>query len=169
MHRLRLSHPILLAVLLGAGLVSGCAKEEAEVEEGLAIAVGGQLEPCNPLSVRLWGEPAHYGYAGTAGQIIDLRVSSQTKGLDPYVRLFDPSEQEEAFDDDGGGNGDALVQKHQLARSGAYRVAIGTDEDRPGEVVVVLEHAGCAGVTMTTALPMETDFQTSEEPTEAKD
>ncbi len=168
MHRLRRCHRTLLAVLLVAGIIGGCTKEEEIEEEGLAVAVGGQIEPCIPVSVRLWGEPAHYSYEGTAGQIIDLSVTSQTPGLDPNVRLFDPSEKEEAFDDDSGGKGDALLQKRLLGSSGTYTVTIGTDEDRLGEVSVLLQHGGCVEGTMETPEPMGTDLPTAE-PSGAKD
>jgi hypothetical protein len=117
--------------------------------------LGGRLEPGVEVSVRLWGEPADYVYEGKAGEVINLSVTSRTAGLDPSVRLLDPSESQEAFDDDSGGQGNALIRNHALRNSGEYTARIETDEDRPGEVAVLLSVGGNAEGT---ALPLGTNL-----------
>jgi hypothetical protein len=157
---LRNRHRILLAVLLVAGVICGC-KEKEEIEvQGPSAQLGGRLQTGVPVSVRLWGEPCEYVYEGMAGQVIDLSVTSQTAGLDPNVRLFDPAGLEEAFDDDRGGNGNALIEKHLLASSGTYKIRIETDEDQHGEVSVILSLARSVEKPPETSRPIGTDLQT---------
>ena len=146
----------LFAPLFLAGLVCGCAAEQMEeAPGGPSPQLGGRLEPGVEVSVRLWGEPADYVYEGKAGEVINLSVTSRTAGLDPSVRLLDPSESQEAFDDDSGGQGNALIRNHALRNSGEYTARIETDEDRPGEVAVLLSVGGNAEGT---ALPLGTNL-----------
>ena len=162
MPRLRFRSSLLLALLFGAGVLFGCAAEDADYEEGPSPTLGGRLEPGVPLSVSLWGEPADYVFDGKAGEVIDLSVTGTTKGLDPNARLLDPSGQEEAFNDDGGGNGNARIKGHPLASTGTYTVRIETDEDQPGDVTVFLTVPGrqpeSKELPMTTEIPVGTDL-----------
>lgn len=147
----------LAALLVVAGAICGCAKDESMVDDTPSAQLGGRLEPGVEVPVRLWGEPADYTYEGTAGEVIDVSVESRTKGLDPNVRLLDPSAAQEAFDDDGGANGDALIRGHVLQSSGDYTVRIESDENRRGEVAVLLSTGGnvegAAGAPLGTDLP----------------
>jgi hypothetical protein len=160
MFRFRAS--LLLASFLLVAMLCGCSKdEEYYEEEGPTPTLAGQLEPGVPLSISLWGEPADYTFYGKAGEVIDLIVTRMAPGLDPNVRLLDPSGQEEAFNDDGGGSGNALIQGYRLESTGTYTVRIETDEDQPGEVSVLLTIAGrqpeSQELLMTTEVPMRTD------------
>ena len=127
----------LPALLLLASMICGCKAEE---EGGPSPQLcGRRLQSGEPIDVRMWGELCDCTYQGTAGETIQISVSrTMAPGLDPYVRLLDPSGAEEAFDDDSGSNGDALIQGHVLRSSGIYTVSIGTDENRTGELSVVL-------------------------------
>lgn len=139
----RFRSSLLLAPLLLLAVLCGCNRAEEDYEEeGPAATLGGQLEPGVPVSISLWGEPADYAFDGTAGEVIDLSVTGTTPGLDPNVRLLDPSGLEEAFNDDGGGSGDARIKGHTLASTGTYVVRLQTDEDQPGDVTVQLDIAG---------------------------
>ena len=159
----RFRSSLLLAPLLLLAVLCGCNKaEEGYEEEGPAATLGGQLEPGVPVSVSLWGEPARYAFDGKAGEVIDLRVTGTTPGLDPNVRLLDPSGREEAFNDDGGGNGNARLKGHALASTGTYVARIETDEDQPGNVDVRLDVAGrppaAVELPVTTDVPLGTDL-----------
>jgi hypothetical protein len=119
--------------------------------------LGGRLEPGVETSARLWGSAADYVYEGTAGEVVSLSVDSRTPGLDPNVQLLDPAGNPEAFDDDSGGKGNALIQGHALGSSGTYTVRLRTDEDRTGEVAVLLnvERKGLDPEMTTTTIPPE--------------
>jgi hypothetical protein len=151
-----LRHPALLALLLVPGVICGCNKEETTESFPSANLVG-RLEPGVETSVRMWGSPADYVYEGTAGEVVSLSVTSRTPGLDPNVQLLDPAGNPEAFDDDGGGQGNALIQGHTLGSSGIYRVRLRTDEDRTGELAILLnvEGNGPDPEMTTTAIPLE--------------
>lgn len=159
----RFRSSLLLAPLLLVAMLCGCNKDdEYYEEEGPTATLAGQLEPGVPLSVSLWGEPADYAFDGKAGEVIDLRVTGTAPGLDPNVRLLDPSGQEEAFNDDGGGGGNARLKGHPLASTGTYTIRIETDEDQPGDVDVRLDITGRppapVELLMTTEPPMGTDL-----------
>lgn len=151
----RFRSPLLLAPLLLLAVTLGCKKAEDYEEEGPVATLDGQIEPGVTTSISLWGEPARYAFDGKAGEVIDLKVTGTTQGLDPYVRLLDPSGQEEAFNDDGGGSGNARIKGHALASTGTYVVRIETDEDQHGDVIVQLDVAGRPPASVE--LPMTTD------------
>jgi hypothetical protein len=134
----------LAVLLLVAGLICGCKKEEEGEDEIPTAQLEGQLEAGIQISVHMWGEAWKHVYEGEAGQVIDLSVISNTLGLDPKVQLLDPSGREEAFDDDSGGKGNALIREHLLQSSGTYTVRVETDEDQTGDVSVVLSVARSA-------------------------
>ena len=154
MFGLRHRHRILLAVLLGAGVMCGCKKED-DFSEGPPAQLGGRLQPGIEVSIRMWGEASEYVFDAKAGQVISLSVTSGIPGLDPLVRLIAPSGAEEAFDDDSGANGNAAILEHLLASDGTYTVKIETDENQPGEVSVLLS---LAGAVEGTPIPLGTDL-----------
>lgn len=136
-----LRHPALLSLFLASGVICGCSAENKTDQHPSANLVG-RLDSGAETSVRMWGLPADYIFEGTAGEVVSLSVTSGTPGLDPNVQLLDPDDNPEAFDDDGGGQGNALIQGHTLASSGTYKVRLRTDEDRTGEVIVLLNVEG---------------------------
>lgn len=166
---LRLRHQIFIAVLLLAVSIYGCGdRDDGDYEEVVSAQLGSRLEPGVPVTVQLWGEPSQHVYAGKTGEIISLSVTSNTRGLDPNVRLIGP-DGEEAFDDDSGANGNALIQEHLLGSDGEYEVRIETDEDQPGEISVLLSRKGDVEEPTMMVEPVVTDLLTTVEPPGAKD
>lgn len=151
-----LRHTSLLALLLVPGVLCGC-NAARDTDGSPSANLGGRLEPGVETSARMWGAPADYVHEGTAGEVISLSVDSRTPGLDPNVQLLDPAGYPEAFDDDSGGQGNALIKGHVLASSGTYTVRLRTDEDRTGEVTVLLnvEKKGLAPETPPMTIPLE--------------
>jgi hypothetical protein len=155
-----LRHPALLALLLLVIVTLGCRKAEMEEDDRPSPNLVGRLEPGVETPVRMWGRQADYVYEGTAGEVVSLSVDRATQGLDPNVQLLDPDGLPEAFDDDGGSWGNALIQKHTLASSGTYKIRLRTEEDRIGEVVVQLDVEGkgpVEGTSMITAEALTTE------------
>ena len=153
-----LRRPALLALFLVAAVTFGCKKEEGGEDDRPSPNLVGSLEPGVDTPVRMWGQEADYVYEGTVGEVVSLRVTSTTPGLDPNVQLLDPGGNPEAFDDDGGDRGNALIQGHTLGSSGTYKVRLRTDEDRTGDVVVRLDVEGkgpVEGTVETIAVPVE--------------
>jgi hypothetical protein len=91
------------------------------------------------MPLRTWKQCSGFEFNGQAGEVITIKVTSKTPGLDPNVRLFDPKGAMEASDDDSGGNGNALIKEHLLLLSGTYQAVIGTERDQDGDVSVLLE------------------------------
>jgi len=88
----------------------------------------------------VWPTGLSLSFEGKAGMVITLEVTSKTAtgGFDPFVRLLDPDEQEEASDDDSGGQGNCLIKDHALKKNGLYHVFIGGEDNKEGEVEVLL-------------------------------
>lgn len=99
------------------------------------------LVPGQAVIRKLWRKNLVFLFEGTAGEVIALRVTSQTPGLDPHVVLMDPENVEEASDDDSGEHGNCLIKDHSLKRSGLYTVIVRSDGTVNGRVEVLLEKA----------------------------
>jgi hypothetical protein len=99
------------------------------------------LVPGKAVTRSIWEEDILFSYEGKAGETITLHVTSKTRGLDPHVALLDPEKQEEAADDDSGGQGNSLIRNHVLKKSGRYTVSVRTVEREEGRVEVLLEKA----------------------------
>jgi len=136
MLRLHAHTRALPALLLLASMICGCNRAE---KGGPSPQLCGLLHSGDPIYVRMWGERCDCTYEGKAGESLRISVSrTLTPGLDPYIHLLDPAGYEEAFDDDSGSNGNALIRDHVLRSSGTYTVSIGTEEDRTGVLAIVL-------------------------------
>jgi hypothetical protein len=109
-------------------------------------------KPASPMETLKFGEVADrnvwptglsLSFEGKAGMVITLEVTSKTTagGFDPFVRLLDPEEQEEASDDDSGGQGNCLIKDHALKKDGQYHVFIAGEDHKEGEVEVLLKKA----------------------------
>ena len=133
-------HASLFAVLLAAGVAFGCTTELVPI--GAPPCFRFRLAPGQEMPVRTWKQCSGFEFSGQAGEVITIKVTGKTPGLDPNVRLYDPEGSEEAFDDDSGGNGNALIKEHLLLLSGTYTAIIGTDGNLDGEVTVLLEKLG---------------------------
>jgi hypothetical protein len=116
---------------------------------GTHVAVAGvalpnlpeRLVPGKVVTRSIWKGDILFFFKGKAGETITLHVTSKTQGLDPYVALLDPDKQEEAFDDDSDGQGNSLIKKHMLKKSGRYIVSVGSMDSEEGRVKVLLEKA----------------------------
>jgi hypothetical protein len=97
--------------------------------------------PGKVVTRSIWKGDILFFFKGKAGETITLHVASKTQGLDPYVALLDPDKQEEASDDDSGGQGNSLIRNHALKKSGRYTVKVGTAERKEGRVKILLNKA----------------------------
>jgi len=89
----------------------------------------------------VWPKGLSVAFEGKAGAVITLEVTSKTTtgGFDPFVGLLDPTGKEEASDDDSGGQGNCLIKDHVLKKDGKYRVVIGAEDHKEGEVEILLK------------------------------
>ncbi len=102
---------------------------------------GGQvLRPGQPISDELRRGVCRYPFDGEAGDFVTLRMDALAGGIDPVVVLFDPENQEEAYDDDGGGDGNSLIEGHRLLRTGRYEVRAESYGAPEGEFSLGLEY-----------------------------
>ena len=99
------------------------------------------LVPGQAVIRAVWKKDLHFLFAGEAGEVITLRVTRKTPGLDPHVSLIDPEEGEEAADDDSGEQGNSLIQDHILKQTGEYTIIVGSDGKVQGNVEILLEKA----------------------------
>lgn len=100
--------------------------------------LGGFIGP-GELSNRLRGDSVDYFCHGRTGDVITIALKGLSPGLDPRVWLVDPDGVEEAFDDDGGGDGNSLIRQHTLRRTGVYTIRVGSYEDRPGGFTLTVD------------------------------
>ena len=70
------------------------------------------------------GDVDHYYHFGTAGQRLTLRMNRTSGSHDPYLELFSPSGFRVAFNDNGGGGVNALINGYLLPQNGMYQVRV---------------------------------------------
>jgi uncharacterized repeat protein (TIGR01451 family) len=68
------------------------------------------------------GDVDHYYYHGTAGQRLTLRMNRTSGSMDPYLELFSPGGVRVAFNDNGGGGVNALINGYLLPQNGLYQI-----------------------------------------------
>ncbi|GIW12168.1 MAG: hypothetical protein KatS3mg061_3225 [Dehalococcoidia bacterium] len=115
---------------------------------------GRELTSGSPLTgtVSPADESDSYFFRATAGQRATLRMSRLSLSLDPYLRLYDPTEQLIASDDDSGGDLNALLWRLTLPLSGRYRVeaaSFAQASSGPYEIALTLEEAPTPTTTPT--------------------
>jgi uncharacterized repeat protein (TIGR01451 family) len=66
------------------------------------------------------GDIDNYYFNGTAGQRITLRMNRTSGSIDPYLELFSPTGFRVAFNDNGGGGVNALINGYLLPQNGLY-------------------------------------------------
>lgn len=64
----------------------------------------------------------HYYYFGTAGQRLTVRMNRTSGSHDPYLELFSPGGFRVAFNDNGGGGVNALINGYLLPQNGMYQI-----------------------------------------------
>jgi hypothetical protein len=134
---------VLLALLIGVialYLPTGRRKtvdEEASMPAPSPLEV---LEPGQTVTRMVWGD-IRFAFQGSSGEVITLRVTGKSPGLDTHVSLIDPEENKEAADDDSGGHGNSLIKPHVLEHSGRYTVKVELAESKRGNVEVLLKKA----------------------------
>lgn len=68
------------------------------------------------------GDVDHYYYFGTVGQRLTLRMNRTSGSHDPYLELYSPNGLRVAFNDNGGGGVNALINGYLLPQSGMYQI-----------------------------------------------
>jgi uncharacterized repeat protein (TIGR01451 family) len=68
------------------------------------------------------GDVDHYYYFGSAGQRLTLRMNRTSGSMDPYLELYSPSGFRVAFNDNGGGGVNALINGYMLPQNGLYQI-----------------------------------------------
>jgi uncharacterized repeat protein (TIGR01451 family) len=68
------------------------------------------------------GDVDHYYFYGTAGQRLTLRMNRTSGSMDPYLELFSPGGFRVAFNDNGGGGVNALINGYLLPQNGLYQI-----------------------------------------------
>jgi uncharacterized repeat protein (TIGR01451 family) len=68
------------------------------------------------------GDVDHYYYFGTVGQRLTLRMNRTSGSHDPYLELYSPAGFRVAFNDNGGGGVNALINGYLLPQSGMYQI-----------------------------------------------
>jgi uncharacterized repeat protein (TIGR01451 family) len=68
------------------------------------------------------GDVDHYYFFGTAGQRLTLRMNRTSGSHDPYLELFSPGGFRVAFNDNGGGGVNALINGYLLPQNGLYQI-----------------------------------------------
>lgn len=121
-------HWLALAALLATGFVAACSAPPRPPEE---------LNPGHAITRKIWRD-SRFTFEGKTGEVVTLKVTGKTPGVDPRVTLLDPEHIKEAFDDDSGGNGNSLIKDHALKRSGRYTVVVGLAGSDAGEVEILL-------------------------------
>jgi len=99
-----------------------------------------KLLPGQPITQWIWKE-MHLLFDGKVGEVVTLKVTGKTPGIDPHVALLDPDDDKEAFDDDSGGHGNSLISNHTLKQSGRYTVIVELAGSDGGYVEILLKKA----------------------------
>jgi hypothetical protein len=100
-----------------------------------------KLTPGRAMTRKIW-EDTRFVFDGKAGEVVTLKVTSKTPGLDLHVELLNPVEDTEAFDDDSGGHGNSLIKDHALEMDGRYTAVVGVAESNEGKMEILLKKTG---------------------------
>ena len=73
-----------------------------------------------------------YVFLGSAGDVIRVRMERASGDLDALVTLYDSDRKQIAFDDDSGGDKNALIQSFTLPRDGMYILVASRYEQEQG-------------------------------------
>lgn len=127
-----------LVLVLIAGLALPSA--EAAKKKAKPPSPTEELESGQAITRKIWKD-TRFVFDGKAGEVVTLKVTGKTPGIDPHVTLLDPMRVKEAFDDDSGGHGNSLIKNHTLKRNGRYTVVVGVAESQEGDVEILFEKA----------------------------
>jgi hypothetical protein len=100
---------------------------------------GGSIEMGGSVNGDLGsGDRDRWTFTGTAGQVVTIRMTSQS--IDPYLELLGPDGTQLIFNDDGAGYPNALIEAYSLPTSGTYTiVARSFGDSRSGPYVLSLD------------------------------
>jgi len=98
------------------------------------------LKPGQAITRKIWKD-TRFVFEGRAGEVVTLKVTGKTPGIDPHITLLNPLLVKEAFDDDSGGHGNSLIKNHALKRNGRYTVVVGIADSHGGDVEILFEKA----------------------------
>jgi hypothetical protein len=139
---------------LALGLAAGCSLAvSARASAQMQLAVGQSVQGTLTVSDLTWGDNARYDlytFYGQAGQTVTITMTSPQ--FDTYLILQDQNGNQIAYNDDGGGGTNSLIQQ-ALGYTGMYRIiAKAYRADLFGNYVLSL--AGTAPVAMGQPQPM---------------
>jgi hypothetical protein len=111
---------LIIVLLLIALSVATADSLSAYVRTGTPIAAGRWVK----------GQTSRYDlveeytfYARTGRYVtVAMERDSASPRLDPYLQLMDPSGRIVAYDDDGYGSGNSLIDSYYVSRSGTYTI-----------------------------------------------
>ncbi len=113
---------------------------------------GGAIVYGQTVSGRLAvGDWCDYTFTAAAGDVVTIRLDRVDVGLDPLVELWG-SGGRLAFNDDGGGNGNSLIQDFGLASAGSYTIRVLSFNNQSGgrfELALARGSGGAAVITPT--------------------
>ncbi|NCC32180.1 MAG: DUF11 domain-containing protein, partial [Chloroflexia bacterium] len=83
------------------------------------------------------GDVDHYYYFGTVGQRLTIRMNRTSGSHDPYIELLSPSGFRVAFNDNGGGGVNALINGYLLPQSGMYQLRVRSMNNATGNYQII--------------------------------
>ncbi len=83
---------------------------------GTNQTLNGSISPAGDVDV--------YYYFGSAGQRLTLRMNRTSGSMDPHLELLSPSGFRVAFNDNGGGGVNALINGYLLPQNGLYQLRV---------------------------------------------
>lgn len=94
---------------------------------GVPLDVEGDVTLDTPITASLpRDEDVAYLFAGSAGQVITITLSSTAATLDPYLILRGPDGERLAEDDDSAGSLNARIESLRLPEDGLYTIIVTT-------------------------------------------
>lgn len=104
---------VAVAAVAAAMVAARLLPAQAEEDEARPIAVGESLD------ARLTGRPDRWAINGKANETVVIEMRRRDEGLDPYLRLADPTGMMLAEDDDGAGELDSRI-RHTFGEDGEH-------------------------------------------------
>jgi hypothetical protein len=90
----------------------------------------------------------HYTFHGRAGELVAIRMVSESEGLAPHVTLLEPTERQVATGDGDSGSSSSMVYAQRLTQTGLYTIVAKAREDsrqKTGDFTLIVAQPGCGG------------------------